>query len=735
MIESVLEISGVSPFGIDGSAFLESIGHRSFILIYDLTIHKTFIYMNDIAFYSKFKNLLSHISGVQTTNQNFELQENTFQITSIYKRSKTIKLISDILAPQFSEGIVLFLFIAQNESEVSKFKEPMETYLSNQKIKSTISIPSGIFKSSTSLHMDLFENSEEREMLISIIEDLNSTILEGKSAFKFFVAVPISFKSILEEIKSRSIVTYDEIISVNSLNHFINLLSSKDNIIYGKSYLSNMIEGFGAYPIYGLPTLYYESLPGLLIGRYMDYGTIETNLHVSIQPEALNLGFIISGLPGSGKTSEAMSIINQLKNHSNTKIAVISPTEEWDSFALEKEMNLIRIGEDGIPINFFSCSSNNKAKFYEDLSMLIATASNSGPYESPMEKCLLNAFSYAFQNSSSPNPSFVYDCIEESVIKMHGKRTNTGIKYTKHGENIHAALETLRNLLSNFEYTCTKGVSFSDLLKKGVVFDLSKISNRMKPYFYALILNQLYSIIEELDVNGNNELRILIAIEEAQIIFGDSQRNTAASDDLENRIQDFRKKGIGIMLLVHSLNDIKANIRRMCQNKLYLKQAPDIAAIATKELVFTYPNQDELIMKLKHLDSRIGAFDYISKKEGNTSSHDSIFIKTEDFLLPHINLYVHKKHINPVISCKISIEDKRQKQSKQIYALRVYYLGKELDTYLIQNNFCILSLLPERYYCVDLLSEQLHKITSCKFFSKKDIKIIVTDFDTTVENQ
>ncbi len=188
------------------------------------------------------------------------------------------------------------------------------------------------------------------------------------------------------------------------------------------------------------------------------------------------------------------------------------------------------------------------------------------------------------------------------------------------------------------------------------------------------------------------------------------------------------------MLLVHSLNEIKASIRRMCQNKLYLKQAPDIAPIASKELVFTYLNQDELIMKLKHLDSRVGALDYVSKKDGNTLSHDSMFIKTAEFLLPKKLIRKHKKNQSILMQCHIFVKDIRQKQSKLAYALKVYYLGEELCTSLIQGDSCTFTLLPDRYYSVDLMSEQMHKIASCKFFSRENVSILIDDFGAHVVN-
>ncbi|MEM3227957.1 MAG: hypothetical protein QXK65_03385, partial [Candidatus Micrarchaeaceae archaeon] len=47
-----------------------------------------------------------------------------------------------------------------------------------------------------------------------------------------------------------------------------------------------------------------------------------------------------------------------------------------------------------------------------------------------------------------------------------------------------------------------------------------------------------------------------------------------------------------------------------------------------EDLVFTYAERDDVVKKLKHLDSRIGALNYIINENGEKRAMDTIFIKT-----------------------------------------------------------------------------------------------------------
>ncbi|EQD45973.1 hypothetical protein B2A_09061, partial [mine drainage metagenome] len=201
--------------------------------------------------------------------------------------------------------------------------------------------------------------------------------------------------------------------------------------------------------------------------------------------------------------------------------------------------------------------------------------SNAGPYRNSIEKVLLSAFNKSYKDTKDPDPNTVYSNIELAVIEQHAKVTNTSIKYTKHGENIKAALQNLRLIISRPEFAYNNGIDFRSIIERGAVFDLSNVSNNMKPFFYALILNQIYGFAESFDIYGDSKLRMLICLEEAQVVFS-NDAESAANQDLENRVQNFRKKGIGLFLITHNATDISPRIRRLLQFKMYFRQSADV---------------------------------------------------------------------------------------------------------------------------------------------------------------
>ncbi len=734
------EVKSVPDLEFDKTVLFDSIGDNPILIVYDIEKVRTYIGVG--------KNSTEYVSSLGLSVPGLSLS-NPFGINidkgqtilSFYRKADTVNgtLFTDLFDISAQKGMLIIAFIPMEKGEIEKSKLQIEQILSKRHTAQTISTPADILgkRFNTTFHSESFSNSEEAMMLEEVLESINRSILRNGVCYKMFFAT--SSQDVKNYLKSRFLVLSSQEIKVKSTEDLLSSMAKSKAFPIGVDIAGRFLQFRGVYSLgYVLPTLFPSQNGELSIGTYMKGAVSDTKKKVNMDPSALNLGFIITGLPGSGKTNEAMSIVESAKKATGTKLAVISPTDEWGSFAARNSMDLIRLYDGKTPINFFECPRQcDTVKFYEDLAMILSSASSAGPYRNPMEKCMLNAFRKVYSKTKTPDPIAVYEAIEEAVAKLHAKKTPSGYKHTKHGENIHSALENLRAILSRPEYCVEKGIDIGELLGNGAVFDLSKVSNSTKPYLYALILNQLYSVASTFDMNNDSKLRLLICLEEAQLIFGDE--DAAAVQDMKYRIQDFRKQGIGLMLLTHNISDIEPSIRRLCQIKLYLKQAPDVAPIAAKDLVFTYAEDDKVVSKLKHLDSRVGAFSYVVKEGTEKFSNDTIFVRTIDYA--NVVTKIEPKPINCnakiprsvcvqfAIEARVSEDVKRNVILPNLSELKVFYLGDEVANMPITETWKRKAegLIEGKSHKVQFIDRKGKVLAETSFTAKEHVSLKLND--------
>lgn len=723
------EISGLPSGDFDSNKLLDLIGKESFILFYNLVNSISFLGIgktncNEI----KYK-LEQGIPGLDLSEPNgevFEMQDIT--AFSVYKHVGEFDnhIFYNLFDACRKRDFLAILFNYTEIKEAMQVKGHLEEILSSKDVRET-NISQNSFlgsKPSLTVQRDIYRRSEELPMLSRLLESMNTAILSNGMIYKVFLLTPKNAEHVRKYINNHFLVMNEYEVNQATPQSLIGFLSKRSSIPFGVDYAKEFMRIYGYYSVnHKVPTILPQVENGIKVGKFVKEGVSETDVEIKINPSTLNLGFIITGLPGSGKTKEAMSIINhilELKTSKKPAIFIITPTEEWKGFALQHGMFFIKLCEDDIPINFFRCPPNIAVeKFYSNLAMILSSAANAGPYQNPMEKCMLNAFRTMYQQNRIPDPIMAYDQIERSIIRYHGKKTNSGIKYTKHGENIKSSLEDLRGILNTPQY-CTKyGVKIEDFMEAGAIFDLSNASVNGRSHFYALILNQIYALTSKFDTNGDKEIRLIICLEEAHTIFGNIE--SPAVRDIKQRIQDFRKQGIGLILLTHNVNDIEIGIRRLCQLKLYMKQAPDIAQMASKDLIFGNAEQDVVTLKLKMLPSGIGAFSSIIKEQDKKRQQETIFVKTNNYDIPKsmdlpanpITAYISEQKLRTtkLIKCKLHLSFDKihdiSASSLELYHMSVLYLGEELYTVALN---CIessdINLFEGKQYTFQILDKK-----------------------------
>lgn len=627
---------------INGTELLRAIGRNMLAISYDFSLGSMSIGLDKEAVH-KLDRIASSTSGLSFERCIGPRCDGSIALAcyASFDRELEFDPFKDI-SDSIGTGTFTVIFAPARAEELDHAKEFLERRLSGMDIRETKSSSrAGLSGASLSFHKDLFTASYERSLFKSILESTNLALMNGGLAYKIFLLASGGGGALYSYIEDRFLILNEFKGNYKNISEAAGWLSSQKTFAFDPGYAGTFVSFHGNHRVLiSIPSKRKWSGSGLIVGTFMKDGVADTGESVAIDKTSINLGFLLSGLPGSGKTSEAMAIISGImrldesaREDVPTSHVIITPTAEWRGFASEQKMTLIRLYEDCLPINFFRCPPGiDRHKFYENLAMVLASASNAGPYQNPMEKCMLNAFRRVYESTSEPEPMNAYNEIEESIISLHGRRTHAGVKYTKHGENIKSALENLRSIISRPEYSTKDGVNIEDLISHGVVFDISNASNATKPYLYALVLNMVYALSSTFDVYGDESLRLLICLEEAQMVFWD--KRSAAVKDLKQRMQDFRKQGIGLMLISHNTDDLDIDIRRLCQLKLYLKQAPDVAATAAQDMPFTNAKEEDVARKIKSLDARIGAFSYVSKAAGTKISEEPVFIKTIDYA-PH----------------------------------------------------------------------------------------------------
>jgi len=727
----LFEVSSMPDKPFDRGLFLEAVGRASFSIIYDFSKRAALLAFDsngmDVS-----KRLSSSIAGLDFVERKCDFPATMpLEFLTLYRSPENTPLsfLSDIFDLGITEGLLCIAFVPVEGEELDRGRSFIEKRLNSMRVGSGYSISDGSIGkrvSRSAQHKD-FSHSDEAALLNEMLESLNRSAITYGIAYK--VAFAASNNLIVECIISKAALL--ERHSANcKVEGLLQHVRDMRGMPFGSDTAKSLVNFYGSIKTsYTIPSTYERAGGPIVLGTFLKDSVHDTGLEVGIESPVMNLGFIISGLPGSGKTREAMSILDSIsKRKDGTRIVVVSPTDEWDAFALSHGMYLLKICDDRVPMNFFRCPEGSEtSRFYESLAMILASASSAGPYRNPMEKCMLNAFRRIYAKTKTPDPVFAYSEIEESIVRMHGKRTNTGIKYSKHGENIKSALENLVSILQMPEYSEVRGVCIEELLDRGVVFDISNAGVETKAYFYALILNQIYSVASSFDSNGDSELRLVICLEEAQMMLKDPR--SPAVEDIKYRMQDFRKKGIGLMLLVHNVPDIEVGIRRLCQLKIYLKQAADVADTAAEDLVFAHVENEEVSSKLKHLDARIGALSRVSKLGGSGASHDTIFIKTKEYLgIPRLleNPLIHYARVRRLVAprkipCLLTITSK----GLEIAGARIKYLGEEVCEYSFDKSPALvqLELIEGRNYIVELLGERGRVAKKSVIIAKPEVHV------------
>lgn len=719
----VLEIDAL-PENLDARLFIDAMHNSQFILCHDLMQRKTCILAG-----KEFdeRSMENAVVGMRLKEIRFEEEVKDMMCLVVYNQQNDAPPLDNIYSVLGGmESRIFVSFAPAGQQYVKILKDRIEDTLSNKEVRMTKSIFRRNRGGQYAVQTELYYDSESRKVLLSSLEVLGETLVNNGVSYKTCILIDRPCPEVVGYIKSRLLVIDEFRMGNRKVSSIFNEVPDVDALPCHYTYAATMLsfsDRIRRRVIVKTPEP--VSAGDITFGNFLRGGESITDIQVKTHASTLNLGVIITGMPGSGKTRCAMNIVSQIVGLGNTKVIVISPTDEWNSMCIKEGMNIVKIYDDHEGINFFRCESNiNVERFYENLAMLIASASKAGPYKNSFEKCLLSAFRKTYFNTKSPDPITVYERIEEEIMERHSNKNSLFPRYTKHGENIRAALESLRLMLNREQFAYSVGINLRECIENGVVFDMSKVSNTMKPFFYAMVLNQIYSFTEEMDNFGDGELRMLICIEESHLVFGEEDRSAAVMD-LKQRIQDFRKKGVCLALITHNAAEIDNEVRRLCQTKAYFRQSPDVAKHAALDLAVNEKDMEMIINKLQKIGQRDCMLAYVNIEGAEKNPEDTIIIKTNDYtaIQPAYNrMERHDTDRRVSMTIKLKFKDGKPVVGKRV---DVCYLGERIyrSTSDDEGKFEVNNIMKGIKYNVLILGEK--KKDTAYFEVRGDVENVI----------
>jgi len=503
---------------------------------------------------------------------------------------------------------LLITFHPTTEEEVIKEIERCEKTISSSEmgIRSGVSLDIPAFMipkmTSESKNRRLYKDTVRAAYTSERLTMLNKSLVTGDSVFR---VVAVGFGEDKEIIKQQfytKFPVYQLSLKQNEIDYLnYGLPINKGELISGE-YAGRLIlftsEMAPENIVVDIPPLQQVFKEGVFLGNEMLKGVNTTERKIRFHKSAFNVHSEISGMQGMGKTTLATMIANYALEEKVGTI-VLTPDNEWSRLGREKKDIIIVPFRKNPPINLVERPRDVPADiFYQNLSILLSSSAGAGPYTRPLRSVLLSAFTKLYKENPNPSLEEVYIAIDDAIEEMFGLvNWKTGEKtFDKYGQNLKSSLEAFRQILLKENYRVREGVRMDDCIKRGAVFDLSGVSDLIRPLIYAFLLSQIFSrVMVRFDEKGDMDPRLLIIVEEAHLVFREDRHYREGAEEatreLESRLGQLRKRGVGIMLITHFINQLAEGIRRHTQSRFVFKQDSIGAEDAVKDLAFD-PSRD-----------------------------------------------------------------------------------------------------------------------------------------------
>ncbi|MCM1317272.1 MAG: ATP-binding protein [Bacteroides sp.] len=380
---------------------------------------------------------------------------------------------------------------------------------------------------------------------------------------------------------------------------------------------------------------------------------------------------LVTGTPGSGKTTFSVGLLDRLWKHHNIPFLVIEPAKNEYRALIQSipELQIFTPGKNFISpflFNPFVPPKNVKLETYKSTlkTAFAAGVTMTSPLDKIFEETINNCYSDFrwLDTYTSDNAGKIFNITD--FIKCF-QQTFDEIGYTGDARNIGRAgvvrLKSLTNLFDNYF-----SIPIEDILSRPTIIELAAIENAdQKALLIALIL---LSILAYVNANyiGEGGLRNFILLEEAHVLLdsasdsGEGAANpTAIAQGLVKRmLAEIRSYGVGLAIADQSprkvgidivaLTDIKVAFRSVeSQDKQILGDSTGMSTTQVERLSKLKPGEAFLFFNRLDEPEEIVTPDY--RLENNIS------ISLSDQSIRDLSSYwkIHADKLRPYPECDL----------------------------------------------------------------------------------
>ena len=307
------------PEKIEYVNFIRAALRMPFAFYHDLKNSYTYLILergaNPLQFLSAIPGLSIKKSDLILNDYEFKMIVPYFENTFDEKKQPEQKFLDAYKILKNVDASFFIIFIPSEIKHTVLIKENIEDRLSKIETRTTRQQNSKDFNNpfNVSIQTELFYGSDEKRVLLSILEMLNEILISNGTSYMVSILFNKKLEQISSYLKSKLLIIDESTFTLNQNIDFFEYFKKIDSIPFSEKKAALTLAFSDYIPVKPLIQTYLNETNGdILIGTYLENSITDGNKKIFIERNAFNLGVLITGVPGTGKTSSSMSILRQI---------------------------------------------------------------------------------------------------------------------------------------------------------------------------------------------------------------------------------------------------------------------------------------------------------------------------------------------------------------------------------------------------------------------------------------